>query len=205
MISLNRSSFSHFLHFVMFSVIFLLVFSRPLSAQETPDAIVRELSEDIKVDGILDESSWKEVPSIGNLTQVEPHPFESPTEQTKVWLAYNKDALYIAVLCEDRNPDKIVATEMRRDARLSNNDNIDIILDTYHDRRNAYNFSTNAVGALRMCLYHAGERGRAVALGAVLRDGLIEGTGRKLFFFCTAKGAEGQERKGGDDKACHSV
>jgi len=141
-------SFPRFLHFVLVSVIFILFFSRLLSAEETPNAVVRELSEDIKVDGILDESSWKEVPSIDSLTQVEPYPFESPTERTKVWLAYDKNALYIAVLCEDRNPDQIVATEMGRDAMLEDNDNIEIILDTYHDRRNAYLFSTNAVGAL---------------------------------------------------------
>ena len=134
-ISLNKHSFFRFSLFVMFSVILFFIFSKPLSAEETPDALVRELSEDIKVDGILDESSWKEVPSIDRLTQVEPHPFESPTERTKVWLAYDKDALYIAVLCEDRNPDRIVATEMGRDAELEDNDNIVRIAEMLGARR----------------------------------------------------------------------
>lgn len=141
-------TFHVFLYFVFVSVIFLLVLPRPLSAEETPNAIVRELSEEIKVDGVLDEPSWKELPSIESLTQVEPHPFEPPTERTKVWIAYDKDALYIAVLCEDRNPDQIVATQMGRDAMLGDNDSIEILIDTYHDLRNAYYFSTNAVGAL---------------------------------------------------------
>ncbi len=140
--------FHRFLHFVLVSAILLLAFPRLLYAEEIPDALVRELSEDIKVDGILDESPWKETPGIDRLTQVDPNTFASPTEKTKVWLAYNRDALYIAVLCEDRNPDKIVATEMGRDAVLEDNDNIQIVLDTYHDGRNAYLFSTNAVGAL---------------------------------------------------------
>lgn len=148
MITFNSHAFPRFLHCLVFSFIFILVFSRLVSAEENPNAIVRELSEEIKLDGILDESSWKEVPSIDSLTQVEPRPFEPPTERTKVWLAYDKDALYIAVLCEDRNPDQIVATKMRRDADMKDNDNIEIILDTYHDHRNAYYFSTNAVGAL---------------------------------------------------------
>ena len=89
---------------------------------------------------MLNESSWKELPSIDTLTQVEPNPSEPPTERTKVWLAYNKDALYIAVLCEDRNPDQIVATEMSRDAMLEDNDNIEIILDTYHDPSKCLSF-----------------------------------------------------------------
>jgi hypothetical protein len=137
-----------FIHSVMFSVVFVFVFLGLLHAEETPNAVVRKLSGEIKVDGVLDESAWKETPSIDSMTQVEPHPFESPTERTKVWLAYEKDALYIAVLCEDRNPDQIVATEMGRDAMLGDNDSIEIVLDTYHDRRNAYYFSTNAVGAM---------------------------------------------------------
>jgi hypothetical protein len=65
-----------------------------------------------------------------------------------VWIVYSKDALYIAVRCEDSRPGGIVATEMGRDATIEENDNIQIVLDTYHDHRNAYYFATNAVGAL---------------------------------------------------------
>ncbi len=120
----------------------------PLIAAENPVAAVRSVSEKIQIDGILDEAIWKENPAAITLTQVEPHPGEPPTEATKVWLAYDRDALYVAVRCEDRNPEQIVATEMSRDAFLMDDDNIEIVLDTYRDRRNAYFFSTNAVGAL---------------------------------------------------------
>lgn len=119
-----------------------------LQAQEKNKVTVRELSGDIKVDGVLDEPAWQQEPSIANLTQVEPYSGEDPTEETKVWLAYNKDALYIAVQCKDSHPEQIVATAMQRDAMLMENDNIEIILDTYHDHRNAYFFSTNPAGAM---------------------------------------------------------
>ena len=148
MITLKTHTFSHLTHLVLFPIVFVFAFSVQLHAEEIPDAVVRKISEEIKVDGVLEESAWKEPPSIGNFTQVEPRPFESPTEQTKVWLAYEKDALYIAVLCEDRNPERIVATEMGRDGMLEDDDSIEIVLDTYHDRRNAYYFSTNSVGAM---------------------------------------------------------
>ena len=67
----------------------------------------------------------------------------------RVWVAYSADALYIAVRVP-RTPTRgaIVATDMRRDASVEENDNIEFILDTYHDRRNAYYFATNAAGAL---------------------------------------------------------
>jgi hypothetical protein len=124
------------------------LFLLPLLGADEYKAEVRRLSGKIQVDGILDEPAWQESPSSIKLTQVEPHPGEPPTESTRVWLAYSKDALYIAIRCEDHHPDQIVATEMRRDAMLMDNDNIEMVLDTYHDHRNAYFFSTNAVGAL---------------------------------------------------------
>ena len=120
----------------------------PLHAADEPTVEVRRVSGRIQIDGILNETEWQEPPSAIDLVQVEPHPGEPPTEPTKVWLAYSKDALYIAVRCEDRNPKQIVATEMKRDASLDENDNIKVVLDTYHDNRNAYYFSTNAAGAL---------------------------------------------------------
>jgi hypothetical protein len=120
----------------------------PLMAANDYEATVRRATGKIQIDGILNEPVWQEKPSIANLTQAEPHPGEPATEATRVWLAYTKDALYIAVRCEDRNPKQIVATAMNRDAFLTDSDNIEIALDTYHDHRNAYFFSTNPVGAL---------------------------------------------------------
>jgi hypothetical protein len=120
----------------------------PVVAADLPEVRIRQASGKIQVDGVLDESSWQESPSAIDLIQVEPRSGELPSETTKVWLAYTKDSLYIAVRCEDRNPRQIVATAMQRDADLVDNDNIEIVLDTYHDNRNAYYFSTNAAGAL---------------------------------------------------------
>ncbi|HSW40593.1 MAG TPA: sugar-binding protein [Acidobacteriota bacterium] len=109
---------------------------------------IQPVIEKIRVDGILDEDDWRKAPSIANLTQVEPRSGEAPTESTRVWVVWSRDALYIAVRCEDGNARQIVATEMSRDATVSYNDNIEIILDTYHDHRSAYYFSTNASGAM---------------------------------------------------------
>jgi hypothetical protein len=120
----------------------------PLEAANDYAAPVRKVTGKIQIDGVLSEPVWQEKPSISNLTQAEPHPGEPPMEATRVWLAVTEDALYIAVRCEDHYAKQIVATEMHRDAFLMDSDNIEIVLDTYHDHRNAYFFSTNPVGAL---------------------------------------------------------
>jgi hypothetical protein len=123
-------------------------FLLPLMAADEWKAVAKRVSDKIRVDGILSEPEWQATEDAIKLTQVEPHPGEPPTEATRAWIAYSKDALYIAVRCDDRNPKQIVATDMRRDADLWGSDSVEIVLDTYHDHRNAYFFSTNAVGAL---------------------------------------------------------
>ncbi len=125
-----------------------VIFFSPLWAAEVPETVARRVSGRIQIDGILSESVWQGTPAIGNFVQVEPHPGDSPTEGTEVWLSYDKDVLYLAVRCRDRSTRQIVATEMRRDAELGENDRIEIVLDTYHDHRNAYYFATNPAGAL---------------------------------------------------------
>jgi hypothetical protein len=115
---------------------------------DVPRAAARRLEGKIQIDGVLSEPAWQTAPDIAGFVQVEPRSGEAPTEATKVWLTYSRDALYIAVRCEDANPGAIVATDMRRDAEVEENDNVAIILDTYHDHRNAYYFATNAAGAL---------------------------------------------------------
>jgi hypothetical protein len=121
----------------------------PLPGADDMSAAIRQASGKITIDGILNEPVWQESPAINNLKQVEPHEGEPPTEATKIWLAYSPDALYIAVRCEDHEPKRIVASAMSRDARLQgNDDSIELVLDTYHDHRNAYYFATNPVGAL---------------------------------------------------------
>ena len=65
-------------------------------------------------------------------------------ENTEVRVVQDERALYFGVICHDTNPKGIIAQDMRRDAPLSNDDYIGIYLDTYHDHRNFYYFSTNS-------------------------------------------------------------
>jgi len=56
--------------------------------------------------------------------------------------------LYIGVTCNDSEPSRAVATQMARDADLSVDDHMEILIDTYRDRRNGFYFATNPLGAL---------------------------------------------------------
>lgn len=104
-------------------------------------------TEEITIDGILNESSWKTTEAVSDFTQRELHEGEKPTEKTEVRLLYDNDNLYVGVWCYDANPDGIIATGLTRDFNYGLDDNFEIILDTYLDKRNGYLFITNPNGA----------------------------------------------------------
>ena len=100
------------------------------------------------VDGRLDEEAWLSAEIIDDFVQQEPAEGEPATERTVVRLMYDERALYIGVEAYDSVPEAVIATEMRRDSlRLLDEDNFQVILDTFHDRRSGYMFVTSPLGA----------------------------------------------------------
>ena len=111
-------------------------------------AVVTPITSSINVDGLLDEEVWRTAPTIGELIQREPQTGEPPTERTEVTLLHDANNLYIGVVCYDSEPERVIGTQMARDADLASDDRIEVLLDTYRDQRNAFYFATNPVGAL---------------------------------------------------------
>jgi hypothetical protein len=100
------------------------------------------------VDGALDEPVWRDAAMIDAFTQQEPTDGAPATERTEVRILYDAEHVYIGVRAFDSSPDGIIATEMRRDSlQLFEEDNFQIILDTFRDSRSGYMFVTNPLGA----------------------------------------------------------
>lgn len=119
-----------------------------ISTGPARSAIVMAITSEIALDGWLDEPAWNTAPKIGDLIQREPRTGENPSEKTDVTLLYDANNLYIGVMCYDSEPQRVIGTQMARDANLNSDDRISIVLDTYRDQRNAFYFSTNPAGAL---------------------------------------------------------
>ena len=62
---------------------------------------VTAITEEIVIDGNLDEAIWTSAPSIGELVQRQPNPGGEPSEETKVTLLHDADYLYIGVIAYD--------------------------------------------------------------------------------------------------------
>ncbi len=96
-----------------------------------------------KIDGRLNDEIWKHAARIDRFVQQDPTPGAEPSERTVAWVVYDSDTLWVAVRAYDREPEKIVARTMRRDESTRLDDRVAIILDTFHDHRNSYWFTTN--------------------------------------------------------------
>jgi uncharacterized protein DUF5916/cellulose/xylan binding protein with CBM9 domain len=105
-----------------------------------------------RLDGTLDDPLWMQAAPISNFLQREPYEGQSPTERTEVRVLYDKHDVYFGITCFDSDPKGIVATELRRDISQELDDYFEIIIDSSHDRRNAYVFQVNPLGTQRDAL-----------------------------------------------------
>ncbi len=110
-----------------------------LQAVRTPYAII--------LDGRLTEPAWQRAPVGGNFRQREPDEGAPASQPTEVRVVYTATHLYVGVLCHDSDPSAAVATRFNRDADLAADDRVTLLFDTFADRRNAFKFQTNSVGA----------------------------------------------------------
>jgi hypothetical protein len=102
--------------------------------------------EPITVDGRLEEKIWQGEAAEG-FTQSDPKDGEPSTERTKVWVAYDDHAIYVAAFCYDSEPSKIIARLGRRDAQ-NDADWFVFAVDPYYDKRSGYLFSVNPAGSI---------------------------------------------------------
>ncbi len=136
------------------SLIFLTVVIPSLSAQ-TPTGddpksarsmVAVHADKAPELDGTLNDANWQDASLVTNFHQREPFERQPPTEKTEVRIVYDSRYLYFGIHCFDPDPKKIVATELRRDADFSVDDNFTVLISPNNDKRNGYTFTTNALG-----------------------------------------------------------
>jgi Domain of unknown function (DUF5916)/Carbohydrate family 9 binding domain-like len=81
---------------------------------------------------------------VTGFTQRNPHDGESVSEPTDAYLGYDQKNLYVVFVCFD-DPRQVRARMSRRED-VYDDDQVEIILDTFHDRRRAYAFQTTPLG-----------------------------------------------------------
>lgn len=116
------------------------------AGRRSTEVVALRIADKPELDGEITEDFWKEAPPAADFLQRDPHEGAPASEPTEVRIAYTRDAIYFGVTCYDSEPEKIVATELRRDQDPTKDDSFWIILDTFYDHRNAFLLATNPLG-----------------------------------------------------------
>ncbi|MGQ0736650.1 MAG: DUF5916 domain-containing protein [Acidobacteriota bacterium] len=115
-------------------------------APEPPSASARAITVPPRIDGRLDDAAWKAALPIQGFRQREPQAGADATEPSIIRIVYDQANLYIAAELVDGGAAEIRASELRRDNTLESDDTFAVLLDSYHDHRNAFVFRINPRG-----------------------------------------------------------
>ncbi len=99
------------------------------------------------IDGLLDDPAWRSAQPLSALRQVVPVAGAVPTEETEIRLLFDERSIFVLLDCRDSDPERIRATQLKRDARLGPDDRVELFFDTFLDRRNAFWFQIGAGGS----------------------------------------------------------
>lgn len=89
---------------------------------------------------------------ISNFVQRFPDDGQAASQLTTAYVGYTHEALFVAFVCADADPQLIRAHMLARDS-LADDDNVGVFLDTFHDQRRAFVFQSNALGVQADSLY----------------------------------------------------
>jgi hypothetical protein len=107
--------------------------AQPATAPAPP--ALHRLTAPIKIDGVLDDAGWQDVPAIDQWYETSPGNNTPPKARTRGRVAYDGEALYVALQLDDPDASRIRAPIGDHDGISSNMDYAGIILDSANTGR----------------------------------------------------------------------
>jgi hypothetical protein len=119
----------------------------PAAAQANPRELsVPRIEQRPAIDGVLSEEMWRKAARLEHWVQTRPGDNTPAAAATVAYLAYDRDALYIAIEASD-DPARMRYRLHERDAVVSQGqDYISLRIDTFNDRRRAFGIAVNPLG-----------------------------------------------------------
>jgi hypothetical protein len=111
-------------------------------------ATFAKATEEITLDGRLDETSWRNATPVTRFFETYPANLGAPAQATTATFLYGDRSVYVAIRALDHDPASIRAPIVRRDEVLEDQDYVEVLLDPLNTRRSAIFFRVNARGIL---------------------------------------------------------
>jgi hypothetical protein len=104
--------------------------------------------ERIVLDGKLDDAAWTRARSLDRFYEYSPRDKIEAMVRTEVRLAFDRDAIYVAVRAHDPDTSRLRAPFARRDNVLSDQDMVQVTIDPTGAKKFAHIFRVNANGSV---------------------------------------------------------
>jgi hypothetical protein len=133
--------------FVLSTLIVLSIAAAKAQMTTRPSIIAQKTAKDITIDGLITEPSWKEASLLNNLIEFRPTPLkaEHPNSKSEIYIMYNDLGIYVAGHLYESTADSITRELIGRDG-FGNNDFFALILDTYNDKINGFEYFVTPLG-----------------------------------------------------------
>jgi len=162
--------------------VLLLLLQSPGDQQSVFDGRLRQIAVHlpridapaVTIDGALDDPAWHQAVVLNGFTQYRPVDSRPAADSTEVLAFYAPDAIYFGIRAYEAHGNVVRATLADRD-NIDADDKIEILLDTFNDRRRALLFAVNPLGVQQDGVRSEGLAGAAGGQNAGFRfDGVVD-------------------------------
>lgn len=116
---------------------------------DKPTIGIKRSTDLIKLDGVIDETSWQQADMIDQLHQQFPYDTALSRVRTEYRATYDDSFVYFSVVARNIKPGGYVVSSLRRDFRGPGLDGVAVIIDTFQDVTNAFFFGVSPAGVQR--------------------------------------------------------
>ena len=138
----------------IFIPIFFMCFC-VFSQTSNKSVLAKYTDDEIKIDGVLDETSWEAIAPATNFYQYFPTDTAQAKRQVEIKFMFSDINLYVGIKVYAKGKDYIIPS-LRRDFRGGANDSVTLLFDTFNDGTNAFVFGSNPYGVRREILLSGG-------------------------------------------------
>ena len=109
---------------------------------------IQKTNEKIKIDGILDEATWKNAAVAGDFFMITPVDTGKATQFSEARMSFDEENLYLSIIFfNNRTQGAYVVESLKRDFSFGKNDNFIVAIDPFNNQNTGFAFGLNAYGA----------------------------------------------------------
>jgi len=134
---------------IIFAAIAALTSAPDSSLLKSPESVriaIPRVSERPALDGKLDDATWTNAAKLTDFVEYEPNDLVRGREKSIAYVAYDAQYLFLGFRAFESRPGQVRATVFPRERGGESDDRVTFLLDTFLDKRRAFEFKSNPFG-----------------------------------------------------------